>query len=98
MHDEQRKDVKAWLEKHAGLRGYTVHWHLCQEKEPWLYVPVSVNGGEDAYGVAEALQKLEDAWNRPPRKPRPYWKLLLLPAPPDQTLDRPASVASLGER
>ena len=98
MHGEQRTDALAWLEKHAGARGYTVHRHLIQESGPWLYAPVSVNGGEDAYGVAEALQKLEDAWNRPRKKPRPYWKLPLLPTPPTQSVDRAVSGTALTEK
>ncbi len=87
MHDEERQRALDWLKDQADLLGYTVYLNLVQATEPWLYVFVNVTVGKDAYDKAAALQKLEDGWNAPRKRPRPYWKLLLLPAPPSDVPD-----------
>jgi hypothetical protein len=98
MHAEDRERALDWLEHQAGALGYTVYWNLVQATEPWLYVPVSVNNDKDAYDKAAALQKLEDAWNAPGRRSRPYWKFVLMPAPPGQQTERPRPGATVGDK
>jgi hypothetical protein len=97
MHEHERQEALAWIEKRAGALGHTVYRELAEGREPWLHVPVSVKGNKDAYEKAEVLQRLEDEWNAPLSEARPYWKLVLLPAPPPRASDRPVTAAAVGD-
>ncbi len=99
MLDEEREKAFKWLQSRADKRGYVIYDQLIEIKEPWLHVPVWVNGDKDAYEVADALQRLEDSWNVPRSGKRPYWKLWLLPAaPPQADRGRDATAEVAGPR
>jgi hypothetical protein len=75
-------EVYEWLRDRAAQTNVNAvfHTHLARTDHNWIYLPVSVKGG-DIFDKAQLLQQLEDAWRN--QATEPYWELLLIPTPAD---------------
>jgi hypothetical protein len=77
---ETEQDVLGWLTERAkvGGRKVPVRLSIIKRDGRWLHIAVGMPGLTDVMERAKLLLALEDAWDG--QKPRPYWKLLLIPA------------------
>ena len=77
---ELEQSVLKWLIAEANRQGIAreISPTLVKRDGQWLHIAVGMPGLTDVLLRAGALQALEDAWDE--QEPRPYWKLLLIPA------------------